>query len=185
MIIGLRRGAVELAEHQEEWREAARESINVLSSVLGEKAVQIEHVGSTAIRGIHAKPIIDIAVGMHSLDEAMDCREELAKHGITFHGEDKPGQLLFVINNGELRTHHIHFVKWNGDAWNNYVIFRDHLRSHPERAKAYDNLKLNLASMYSDNRKAYTASKDSFIKDTIAEAASGNWQPVFPEPKAK
>ena len=170
MIIGLRRGTVELLEHQDEWMEEGRKCIGLLSSVLGKRAIAIEHVGSTAIRGIHAKPIIDIAVGMHSLDEAMDCREELARHGIIFHGEDNPGQFLFVITNGELRTHHIHFVPYNGEAWRNYIIFRDYLRSHPERAKAYDELKLKLASMYSDNRKAYTASKDSFIRDTITEA---------------
>ena len=68
MIIGLKRGTVELVEHQEGWEEAGRECIRQLSSILGEKAVAIEHVGSTAIPGIHAKPIIDIAVGCaHSI----------------------------------------------------------------------------------------------------------------------
>lgn len=170
MIIGLKRGTVELVEHQEGWEEAGRECIRQLSSILGEKAVAIEHVGSTEIPGIHAKPIIDIAVGVRSLDKAMECKDVLERNGIIFHGEDNPGQLLFVIGDGDIRTHHIHFVPYNGEAWRNYIIFRAYLRSHPERAKAYDNLKLQLASMYSDNRTAYTASKDSFIKETISEA---------------
>ena len=170
MIIGLKRGTVALVEYQKEWQEAGRECIRLLYSLLGEKAVAIEHVGSTAIPGIHAKPIIDIAVGMRSLDEAMEYKDELAKHEIIFHGEDNPGQLLFVIGNNDIRTHHIHFVPYDGEAWRNYIIFRDYLRSHPERARAYDDLKLKLANTYSDNRKAYTTSKDSFIKKTISEA---------------
>lgn len=174
MMIGLKRGTVELVEHQDEWIEAGRECIRHLSSILGERAVSIEHVGSTAIPGIHAKPIIDIAVGVRSLDEAMECRDELARYGMIFHGEDNPGQLLFVIGDGEIRTHHIHFVPYDGKAWRNYMIFRDYLISHPERAKAYDELKLKLASMYSGNRKAYTSSKNSFISDTIAEAMKWN-----------
>ncbi len=170
MIIGLRRGSVELVEHQEEWKDAARNCIEMLSSVLGGAAVAIQHVGSTAIPDIHAKPIIDIAVGVHSFDEVMEYRDELASLGIIFHGEDNPGQLLFVIGDGEIRTHHIHIVPYNGEAWCNYLIFRDYLCSNPGKAKAYDELKMQLAAMYADNRKAYTASKTSFIKDTIAEA---------------
>lgn len=108
--------------------------------------------------------------GGRSLDKAMECKDVLERNGIIFHGEDNPGQLLFVIGDGNIRTHHIHFVPYNGEAWRNYIIFRAYLLSHPERAKAYDNLKLQLASMYSDNRKAYMASKDSFIKETISEA---------------
>lgn len=100
----------------------------------------------------------------------MECKDVLERNGIIFHGEDNPGQLLFVIGDGDIRTHHIHFVPYNGEAWRNYIIFRAYLRSHPERVKAYDNLKLQLASMYSDNRKVYTASKDSLIKETISEA---------------
>lgn len=105
MTIGLRRGSVELVEHQEGWTDAGKECIRLLSSIPGEKAVAIEHVGSTAIPGIHAKPVIDIAVGVHSFDDVLECEDELAKHDIIFRGEDVPGQLLFVINNGELRTH--------------------------------------------------------------------------------
>ena len=66
MIIELRRGTVKLVEHQEGWKEAGTKCIELLSSILGESAVAIEHVGSTAIPGIHAKPIIDIVVGVRS-----------------------------------------------------------------------------------------------------------------------
>lgn len=126
MIIGLRRGTVKLVEHQEGWKEAGMKYIELLSSILGESAVAIEHVGSTAIPGIHAKPILDIAVGVRSLDDAMKYKDELALHKIIFRGEDNPGQLLFVIGDDDIRTHHIHFVPWAGEAWQNYIAFRDY-----------------------------------------------------------
>ena len=170
MIIGLRRGTVKLVEHQEGWKEAGTKCIELLSSILGESAVAIEHVGSTSIPGIHAKPILDIAVGVRSLDDTMKYKDELALHKIIFRGEDNPGQLLFIIGDDDIRTHHIHFVPWAGEAWQNYIAFRDYLCSNPEAAKAYDELKLRLSSMYSGDRKTYTASKSSFINDTIAEA---------------
>ena len=110
MIIGLRRGTVKLVEHQEGWKEAGTKCIELLSSILGESAVAIEHVGSTSIPGIHAKPILDIAVGVRSLDDAMKYKDELALHKIIFRGEDNPGQLLFIIGDDDIRTHHIHFV---------------------------------------------------------------------------
>ena len=170
MNIGLKRGTVILLEHQEDWEKAGKECAKLLSSILGESAVGVQHVGSTSIPGIHAKPIIDIAVGARTLDEVPEYREELSKYGIIFHGEDIPGQLLFVMGNGDIRTHHIHFVTWNGEAWWNYILFRDYLCTHPEKAKAYDELKMSLAMEYPNDRKAYTNSKDSFIKTIITEA---------------
>ena len=134
MSIGLKRGTVILLEHQEDWEKAGKECVKLLSSILGESAVGVQHVGSTSIPGIHAKPIIDIAVGARTLDEVPEYREELRKYGIIFHGEDIPGQLLFVMGNGDIRTHHIHFVTWNGEAWWNYILFRDYLCTHPEKS---------------------------------------------------
>ena len=87
-----------------------------------------------------------------------------------FRGEDIPGQLLFVIGDDEIRTHHIHAVPWNGQAWQDYILFRDYLISHLEKAEAYDALKMNLAKRYGNSRKEYTASKAAFIQTVIAEA---------------
>ena len=86
-MTGLKRGNVRLIPHQREWEETARETISILKDLLGREAVDIQHVGSTAIREIKAKPIIDIVVGVHELEDILPYIEILEYHGFLFRGE--------------------------------------------------------------------------------------------------
>ena len=171
-MIGLKRGFVELTSHQEEWDKNAKNIIQVLKKILGNTAVDIQHIGSTAISFIYAKPIIDIVVGVYDQNDILPYIELLKQHNIIFRGEDVEGQLLFIMGNFEkdTRTHHIHVVKWTGTEWNNYINFRDYLNSHPEKAMLYDTCKKKLASQFSDNRKSYTAGKQELIERLLKEA---------------
>lgn len=159
-----------LLPHCDEWEAEAKDCIKTLESILGSTAVSIEHIGSTAISGICAKPIIDIAVGVRDIEDVMPYQDALKVHGISFHGQDIPGQLLFVIGHDGLRTHHIHVTGFDGDAWNNYIAFRDYLRTFPGKAREYEEEKLRLARLYKDDRKSYTASKADIIGRLIQEA---------------
>ena len=134
-MIGLKRGTVELIPHQKEWSENAENVIRLLKQLLGDTAIDIQHIGSTAISSIHAKPIIDIVIGVRELNDIHPYINVLKESGFIFRGEDVPGQVLFVKGNFEedLRTHHIHVVKWNGSEWNNYINFRDYLNAFPEK----------------------------------------------------
>ncbi|HJB35614.1 MAG TPA: GrpB family protein [Candidatus Blautia merdipullorum] len=67
--------------------------------------------------------------------------EVLKQHHIVFRGEIITGEILFVIGSDEVRTHHIHIVRWNGTEWNNYINFRDYLNAYPEKAVLYDTCK--------------------------------------------
>ena len=78
-----------------------------------------------------------------------------------------PGQLLFVMGSDDIRTHHIHVVRWKDKAWNDYITFRDNLRGNPILAKKYDDLKLILAERYHDNRKGYTQAKGQFVTKVL------------------
>lgn len=80
--------------------------------------IDAQHIGSTAITSIQAKPIIDIVVGVRSLSEIKSKIEQLQEKEIIFRGEDVKGQLLFVMGDFEkdTRTHHIHVVEWNGET---------------------------------------------------------------------
>ena len=96
-MLGLKRGTVYLSGHDPLWDAAAQQTIQVLKCVLGEAAADIQHVGSTSIRGIKAKPIIDLAVGVRDYEAVMAKREALGKEGIVFRFDERPEQLLFVM----------------------------------------------------------------------------------------
>lgn len=171
-MLGLKRGTVELVSHQEVWHEKAVMAIDVLKTVLGDTAIDIQHVGSTAICGIHAKPIIDIVVGVKDLGDIKLFVEELAQEGIVFRKEDIAEQLLFVIGDFEknFRTHHIHVVQYGSEAWHNYINFRDYLNAFPEKAADYDALKRHLAVEYANDRGSYTSGKQELITHLLEEA---------------
>lgn len=169
MYLGLERGKIELVPHDNEWESVAEKTIKTLQKLIPE-ARDIQHVGSTAIRSIDAKPIVDIAVALDDVQSVTSHIEELAGYGIIYRGSDVPGQILFIIGEGNIRTHHIHIVKWRGKAWNNYIMFRDYMNSHPDKAAEYEKLKKQLASSFPDNRRAYTEGKAGFIEKIITDA---------------
>ncbi len=171
-MIGLKRGSVELLSHQEEWNKNAENVIWGLKRLLGNAAVDIQHVGSTAIHSIYAKPIIDIVIGLRALNDISPYRKLLEEHGFVFRGEDVVGQMLFVMGDFEkdTRTHHIHAVKWNGTEWSNYINFRDYLNCHPDKAMQYDACKKKLALQFSDDRRSYTEGKQECIECLLKEA---------------
>ena len=169
-MLGLKRGTVQLQPHDPQWRVLAEETIRVLYDVFGDQVVDIQHVGSTAIPGIQAKPIIDIAVGMRDMKAVFPLISVLEQRGFLHRGEDHPGQHLFVLGDTQRRTHHIHVTVWNSEAWNHYIRFRDYLNTFPEKAHLYESLKQQLAVQYPDNRKLYTAGKQTLIERMLDEA---------------
>lgn len=171
-MIGLKRGSVRLEMHQSGWEKEAEKTIAELKGILGNIAADIQHIGSTAVSAIHAKPIIDIAVGVRNLDDIFPFIEVLNKNNYIFRGEDVPRQLLLVKGDFEkdIRTHHIHVVKWNGSEWTNYIDFRDYLNAFPEKAMKYDECKQDFAKRFPDDRKLYAEGKKKLIAELIEEA---------------
>lgn len=171
-MTGLKRGTVMLAPHQEEWTQNAERTIQVLNRLLEPVAVDIQHIGSTAIPSIHAKPIIDLVVGVRNMDDIAPYVELLKQHDIVFRGEDVAGQLLFVMGDFEkdTRTHHIHVVRWNSAEWNNYINFRDYLNRFPDKAIEYDVCKKKLVAQFADDRGSYTTGKQELIDRLLKEA---------------
>lgn len=139
-----------------------------VKAILGDDVIDIQHIGSTAIPAIKAKPIIDIVVGVTDFDRIKSYNEQLQKEGIFYRGSDVEHQLLYVMGDVEsdTRTHHIHIVKWNGIEWKNYIHFRDYLNANENVALCYQKLKEELESKYADDRVAYTNGKQDMI-DTI------------------
>lgn len=178
-MLGLQRGKVSLSDHNSQWIIEAENVIQKLWCLLGSHAVDIQHVGSTSIRYIHAKPIIDIVVALDDFNKLGEIRALLEPSGFSYICEDVTGQHLFACGNDEIRTHHIHFVRADSQAWHNYLNFRDYLMAYPDKAREYDNLKQNLAALYSNDRASYTAGKARLVSQFLEEAKY--WRKLFKE----
>ena len=165
MSLGLKRGTVQLEPHDKQWDEIAVQTIKTLKSILGGDAIDIQHVGSTAIPAIKAKPIIDIVIGVIDFERIMSHNEQLENEGIFYRGSDVEHQVLYVMGDMEkdIRTHHIHVVKWHGTEWKNYIHFRDYLNANENVALQYEKLKEELERKYADDRVAYTNGKQDMI----------------------
>ena len=177
--IGLRRGMVKLAMHQPQWDEEARRTIEELKTIFGKAAPDIQHVGSTAIPSIMAKPIIDIAVAARSFDDVIRLEDKLKKHGYYYRPDsDIHWQMLFAKgsfyeNTGDVQTHFIHVVNAASREWIDYINFRDYMNAHPDDAKAYEALKLRLAleNPLDRGREKYLAGKRAFVIEMLQKAA--------------
>jgi GrpB-like predicted nucleotidyltransferase (UPF0157 family) len=173
MKLGLKRGTVELYDHDILWEENARKTIKSLKSIFVDNAVDIQHIGSTAIKTIKAKPIIDIVVGINDFNLLENIMHELNNNGIIHRPKnDMDEYKMFVIGDFEndTRTHHIHVVKYNNAEWNNQLNFRDYLNNNYKEAKKYEKLKISLMEENKDNREAYTKSKEEYILKVFEEA---------------
>ena len=169
-IIGLERGIVRLVPYDPGWAVLFEEEKARLSRALGVLALDIQHVGSTAIPDGVAKPIIDIAIAVQNFEEAFACVELLEGLGYTYSGENGIPRRHYFVKRNPATTHHIHMFEITSQEWRDHLLFRDYLRSHPEMVQAYTELKLHLAEQYSTNREAYTEGKAEFIQRINATA---------------
>jgi len=167
-MTGLKRGTVELLAHERRWEELAEQTIMQLRALFGGVAEDIQHVGSTAIRRIKAKPILDIAVAAKDLSRAKALLPELEKAGYWYAQEEEDGFLLVCGDTEkDTRTHHIHVVQAGGERWLNYLAFRDYLNASAAAAEGYERVKLQLLEQFRQDRAAYTSGKETFIRNTL------------------
>lgn len=169
MTLGLSKGTVKLEPYTKQWGRLFIEEAARIRRTVAEIDAVIEHVGSTSINGIAAKPIIDIAVGLKNLGDGEKCVAPLENIGYEYRGEHGiAGRFYFV--KGEPRTHHLHMVLTDSDFWRGHLLFRDYLRENPAAAKDYENLKLELARQYVNDRDAYQRGKSDFIENILRVA---------------
>lgn len=177
-MIGLKRGTVKLCDHEKEWELEAQRTITRLREILGTVAKDIQHVGSTAIFTIKAKPIIDIAVAVSDFDDILALEPELRDSGFYYRPKtDMQGQKLWACGSmydgtGDLQTHFIHVVLDDSMEWINYINFRDYLNKTPSVAKEYEDLKISLAkeAPIDKGREKYLKGKQDFIVYTLRKA---------------
>jgi len=135
--------------------------------------LDLQHVGSTAIPGIRAKPILDIAADVASYEAAAVCIAPLEALGYTYRGENGiPRRRYFVRRtpDGETTLVHLHMLEAHSAEWENHLLFRDYLRAHPQDAQAYQALKEELMARYPRDRGAYTEGKGAFVARILVQA---------------
>lgn len=175
--IGLERWVVRLVDHQESWSEIFEDEKNNLLTHFPNIILEVSHGGSTAIPNIPAKPTIDMFAVVQKLSVAENIRGELEGMGYHYRGEKGiPGRILFVKGPEEKRTHYLHLVERNNDEWKNHLLIKNYYLKYPEVALEYAELKKVLAKKHPDDRAAYRAGKDGFIKSVIKKAKEDDLQ---------
>jgi GrpB-like predicted nucleotidyltransferase (UPF0157 family) len=145
-----------------------------LIQALGDLVVAVEHIGSTAVPGLAAKPIIDIAVAVRDLGHADECTPIIEDLGYQRHpAGDFEGRLFFRCLAGGVPTHHLSVTERSTDFWRDHLLFRDYLRQHPDAARTYGDLKKRLAAEYGSDRAGYTYAKTSFIEKVVGRGWIG------------
>lgn len=170
-MLGLDNTLVNIVPHDSEWNLEYAKEAERLKQLLGDYALDIQHVGSTSIPEIEAKPIIDIAVAVKDIETLYTLIPILEKAGYNVKNSIVESQRLLAIKGDpKNRTHYIHLEVKDGEYWKNHILFRDYLIKHLELAKEYEKIKINAYKLFKDNRIKYSDFKNSFIRKVVNQA---------------
>jgi GrpB-like predicted nucleotidyltransferase (UPF0157 family) len=144
----------------------------LLEGAIGEWVVDggVRHVGSTAVPGLAAKPVIDILAGVRSLEESRACFGRLGEIGYVYFPYRSQEMHWFCKPSPNRRTHHLHLIPTDGERFRDELAFRDYLRAHGDVAAEYGELKRRLAEELANDREAYTEAKGEFIRAVLSRA---------------
>lgn len=155
-----------IEDYQPRWPEFFSQEASQIQNLIGTYITAIEHIGSTAVPGLAAKPIIDMLIGVKCLADAPSFIPPLQQFGYIYVPEYEQGlperRYLYKQEHGE-DTYHLHMVELQSDFFLRHLAFRDYLRAHPEAVAEYAALKIRLASEFGSDREGYTDAKTDFI----------------------
>lgn len=155
---------IHIAPYDPSWPVRFEDERAILARVIGPWVVRpIEHIGSTAVAGLDAKPVIDMMAPVESLDASRPALPVLEKAGYCYAPYRTDITHWFCKPSPSFRTHHLHLVPFGSQLWIERLAFRDYLRAHPQIASEYAQLKKRLAEQYRLDREAYTDAKTAFV----------------------
>ncbi len=171
---------VVIADYDPRWTTMYAEESARIQNVIGEWLLGIEHVGSTSVPGLAAKPVVDMMPGLSSLDDSRHIVKPLQKLGYQYFPEHEtvmPERRYFALPAGDKhrvrRRFHLHIVETTSSFWRRHLAFRNYLRAHPDVAGEYAALKRRLAAEYGSDREGYTEAKTEFITHVESLALAG------------
>jgi GrpB-like predicted nucleotidyltransferase (UPF0157 family) len=164
--LGLESGVVRLVEYDPAWPELFRLETVRIAGALAPLTLRLEHVGSTAVPGLAAKPVLDILADYDGSVDLPAIIAGLQRAEYLHRGEQGiPGREFF--RRGQPRSYHVHLTAVGGDFWREHLDFRALLRSDPQTRDAYAALKRDLASRFPRNREAYIEGKTPFVREAL------------------
>ncbi|MFF2752889.1 GrpB family protein [Psychrobacillus sp. NPDC058041] len=173
MKLGLNKDEVKLMPYTSEWNSEFIKVKDELLKLIEIKANCIEHVGSTAITDMVAKPIIDILVGVNDIEKVdKSLVNVLQKVGFLRLRVERPGEIVFAKftdDTYEVKTHYIHLVDYDKDIWRNLVFFRDYLNANEKVREEYKRLKISYSVRENMKITEYTNLKEPFVKSIFAK----------------
>jgi GrpB-like predicted nucleotidyltransferase (UPF0157 family) len=168
-MLGLQSGQLQLSPYEPNWPRLFLAEKEQLCASLQNHILDIQHIGSTSIPGMTAKPILDIGVAVSNFEEAIQCVPLLEQIGYKYKGENGIARRHYFVK-GNPRTHHLHMLEVTSEEWKSHLLFRDYLCDNAEVAQAYASLKQTLAMRFTNDRAAYQAGKEHFIRSVLEQA---------------
>lgn len=175
--LGLDKSKVVVVEHDARWAERFRGLSAEIAAVLEPLGVdaRIAHVGSTAVPGLRAKPILDVAVGLGSDVETAQLVDAFAQVSLEFQGDlGDFGGLFFTCEPSQgFSIANVHVVEQGNFQWSCYLLFRDELRANESLRRDYGALKTSLAVDFANDRLGYSQAKSEFVYSVVRDLADG------------
>ena len=158
-----------LLAHDPAWLVAAEAEARRIAAACGSALLRVEHIGSTSVPGLIAKPVLDLMPVLRSFEDGYACVEPMRALGYWYAGDfGIPGRHLFI--KGSPRTHHAHMLLENSKEARRHLAVRDTLRLRPDLASRYAELKQHLASEFGSNREGYAQAKSEFMRELFRAA---------------
>ena len=174
---------ITVVDHQPLWEKKYQEESRLIQDILTDNCIAVYHIGSTSVKGLAAKPIIDMMVAVRSLEQVDRVAKSFLNIGSEYLGEfGMPGR-RYLRKGGVERTHQIHIFQM--DDWYNigrHLAFRHYMRTHEKERTEYAKLKIELAQKFPDDIDGYCDGKESFVREIEKRALSqfdGTWEKMY------
>lgn len=164
--LGIAKNQIKLVDYDPDWIGLFADMKKSICTATQLHPNKVQHIGSTAITNIQAKPVIDILVGVDHLEQVAMYDEYLKTIGfyrLKVQREDEYVYAKFKDTTFEIKTHFIHMVQFESELWKNLIFFRDYLNTHPEQKLEYQKIKQSFVNLQSEGIQEYTAYKEQFV----------------------
>jgi GrpB-like predicted nucleotidyltransferase (UPF0157 family) len=162
-VIDLRK--VEVTTYNKAWPSMFEEEANELRKIFDSEVIKIHHIGSTSVKGLKAKPVIDIMPVVKNINRIDEFNTAMTDIGYEPKGENGITGRRFFQKGGDNRTHHVHIFRLGNPEIERHLAFRNYLRSHPDAVKEYGNLKEELSQRFPNDIEAYIHGKDQLVSE--------------------